>query len=196
MVLAAALDDVLQAGAGPARLAEIRAAIRAGEYRLSRAAADELRGPLRAECLPFADLWISLGGGELARLGRTLDLDNGVVARAVEVDGVPSARATWASRPAQALCVALAVEDNSVVHPEIELTSPLRVVRRYGAAMGIEIPVDGAPRHEPGVAEPLVYGGGPAAGYDPFGAVALAIDTDGQLAGNDGVYSYAARRAC
>ena len=49
--------------------------------------------------------------------------------------------------------------------------------------------MDGAPLHEPGVAEPLVYSDGPVAGYDPFGAVALAVDTDGQLIGDDGAYA-------
>ena len=184
-----ALADVLAAGAGPARLAEIRAAIRAGDYRRAERLLMSFEGRYTQEYLPFADLWISLAGDEVAHRGRTLNLDNGVVAERIEVDGARVRRATWASRPAQAVCVALAVEDGGTVDLEIELTSPLRVVRRSGAALGVEIPVDGAPAHEPGVADPLVYGDGPVAGYDPFGAVALAIDTDGQLAGDDGAYS-------
>ncbi len=184
-----ALAEVLAAGAGPARLAEIRAAIRATDYRRAERLLMSFEGRYTQEYLPFADLRISLAGDELAHLGRTLNLDNGVVAERIAVDGARVRRATWASRPAQAVCVALAVEDGGTVDLEIELTSPLRVVRRSGAALGVEIPVDGAPAHEPGVAEPLVYGDGPVAGYDPFGAVALAIDTDGQLAGDDGVYS-------
>ncbi|HEX6452960.1 MAG TPA: glycoside hydrolase N-terminal domain-containing protein [Trebonia sp.] len=184
-----ALADVLAAGAGPARLADIRAAIRVGDYRLAERLLMSFEGRYTQEYLPFADLWISLGGDELNYLGRTLNLDNGVVAERMEVDGVRVRRATWASRPAHALCVALAVEDGGTVDLDIELTSPLRVVCRSGAAMGVEIPVDGAPPHEPGVEEPLVYGDGPVAGYDPFGAVALAIDTDGQLAVDDGAYS-------
>ncbi len=185
----AALADVLAAGAGPARLAEIRAAIRAGDYRLAERLLMSFEGRYTQEYLPFADLRMSLGGDELVHRGRTLNLDNGVVAERIEVDGARVRRTTWASRPAQAVCVALAVEDGGTVDLEIELTSPLRVVRRSGAALGVEIPVDGAPAHEPGVAEPLVYGDGPVVGYDPFGAVALAIDTDGQLAGDDGAYS-------
>ena len=184
-----ALAGVLAAGAGPARLAEIRAAIRATDYRRAEQLLMSFEGRYTQEYLPFADLRISLGGDELAHLGRTLNLDNGVVAERIEVDGARVRRATWASRPAQAVCVALEVEDGGTVDLEIELTSPLRVVRRSGAALGVEIPVDGAPAHEPGVAEPLVYGDGPVAGYDPFGAVALAIDTDGQLAGDDAAYS-------
>ena len=186
---ATALGGVLAAGAGPARLAEVRAAIRARDYRLAERLLMSFEGRYTQEYLPFADLWISLRGDELAYLGRTLNLDNGVVAERIEVDGVRVRRATWASRPAQALCVALAVTGGGSVDLDIELTSPLRVVRRSGAAIGVEIPVDGAPLHEPGVAEPLVYGDGPVAGYDPFGALALAVDTDGQLIGDDGAYA-------
>jgi len=183
------LADVLAAGAGPQRLAEVRAAIRAEDYRLAERLLMSFEGRYTQEYLPFADLWISLGGDEHVHLGRTLNLDNGVVAEQIEVDGRRVRRATWASRPASALCVALEVEDGGIVDLDIELTSPLREVRRSGAAVGVEIPVDGAPAHEPDVAEPLRYGDGPVGGYDPFGAVALAIDTDGQLTGGDGVYS-------
>jgi len=185
-----ALAEVLAAGAGPARLAEIRAAIRAEDYRLAERLLMSFEGRYTQEYLPFADLWISLGG---AYLGRTLNLDNGVVSERIETDGVHVRRATWASRPAHALCIELEVT-GGVVDLGIELTSPLRVVRRSGAAMGVEIPVDGAPLHEPAVAEPLVYSDGPVAGAlladsGPFGAVALAIDTDGWLTGGDGAYS-------
>ncbi len=181
----AALAEVLAAGAGLPRLAEIRAAIRAEDYRLAERLLMSFEGRYTQEYLPFADLWISLGG---AYLGRTLNLDNGVVTERIEADGVHVRRTTWASQPAHALCIALEVT-GGVVDLGIELTSPLRVVRRTGMAVGVEIPVDGAPLHEPGVAEPLVYSDGPVAGYDPFGAVALAIDTDGRLSGDDGAYS-------
>ena len=54
---AVALDGVLAAGAGPERLAEVRAAIRAGDYRLAESLLMKLRGPVHAGVhLPFADL--------------------------------------------------------------------------------------------------------------------------------------------
>jgi alpha-L-fucosidase 2 len=186
---AAALADVLAAGAGPDRLAEVRAAIRAEDYRLAEQLLMSFQGPYSQEYLPFADLWISLRGMEFAQQDRTLNLDSGVVAERIEVDGRRVRRATWASRPANALCVALDVEDGGTVDLDIDLTSPLREVLRSGAVLGVEIPVDGAPQHEPAVAEPLRYGDGPVDGYDPFGAAALAIDTDGRLTGDDGRYS-------
>ena len=183
------LAEVLAAGAGPERLAEIRAAIRAEDYRRAERLLMSFEGRYTQSYLPLADLWISLGGEEHAHLGRTLNLDNGVVAERIEVDGRRVRRATWASRPANALCIAITVEDGGPIDLDLELTSPLREVLRSGAAVGVEIPVDGAPPHEPDVAEPLRYADGPVNGYDPFGAVALAIDTDGWVIGEDGAYS-------
>ena len=185
----AALADVVAAGAGPERLAEIRTAIRAENYRLAERLLMSFEGRYTQSYLPFADLWISLGGDELAQLGRTLNLDNGVVTEQIEVDGRRVCRETWASKPANVLCVALEVENGGTIDLDIELSSPLRVERWSGSALGVEIPVDSAPPHEPDVAEPLRYADGPVAGYDPFGAVALAIDTDGQLAGEGSAYS-------
>ena len=176
-------------GAGPERLAEIRTAIRAEDYRLAERLLMSFEGRYTQSYLPFADLWISFGGDELAQVGRTLNLDNGVVAEQIEVDGQRVRRATWASKPASALCIALEVEGGGVVDLDIELSSPLRVDRWSGSALGVEIPVDSAPPHEPDVAEPLRYADGPVPGYDPFGAVALAIDTDGQLSGEGSAYS-------
>lgn len=56
-----------------------------------------------------------------------------------------------------------------------------------GVVIGIEIPVDGAPAHEPDVPEPLRYADGPADGYDPFGALALRVATDGEVTADGGV---------
>ena len=184
-----ALAEVVAAGAGPERLAEVREAVLAEDFRLAEQLLMSFEGPYTQSYLPFADLWISLGGEEITHLGRTLNLDNGVVAERIEVDGQRVRRATWASRPASALCIALAVEDGGVIDLDLELTSLLREARRSGTAVGLEIPVDDAPPHEPEVAQPLRYANAPVAGYDPFGALALAFDTDGQLTGDGRVYS-------
>ena len=58
------------------------------------------------------------------------------------------------------------------------------VARRIATALGVEVPIDGAPQHEPDVAEPLRFADGPVDGYDPFGAVAMAVDSDGRLVGD------------
>ena len=185
---ASALRDVLKAGAGPARLEKVRTAIRAGDYRRAESLLMSFEGPYSQEFLPLADLWMSLGGrDDGSYAGRTLNLDNGVIEERMTVSGQPVARRTVASRPAGAICIA--VEVDGTLDASIELASQLRVVRRVVDAtsltFGVEIPVDGAPLHEPEVAEPLRYAGERVEGYDPFGALAIAIDTDGALSGSN-----------
>ncbi|HEY4018657.1 MAG TPA: glycoside hydrolase N-terminal domain-containing protein, partial [Pseudonocardiaceae bacterium] len=175
----------LRTGAGPERLDKVRKAIRAQDYRRAESLLMSFEGPYSQEFLPLADLWMSLGNrddGEYA--GRTLNLDNGVVAERMTVAGQDVHRRTWASRPACAVCIAVWVD--GTLDASIELASPLRVVRRVidasSLTFGIEIPVDGAPLHEPEVLEPLRYANERVEGYDPFGALALVVDTDGELA--------------
>ncbi|HEX4723599.1 MAG TPA: glycoside hydrolase N-terminal domain-containing protein [Pseudonocardiaceae bacterium] len=179
---AAALRDVIASGAGPERLARVRDAVLAEDYRPAESLLMSFEGPYSQEFLPLADLWLSFGG-EAEYHGRTLNLDDGVIEERFTVTGQHVVRRSWASRPAGAICVAVSVD--GTVYTRLELSSPLHVVRRViGASsltFGIEIPVDGAPRHEPQVAEPLRYGGGRVDGYDAFGALAVAIDTDGEI---------------
>jgi hypothetical protein len=185
---AGALRDLLRAGAGPERLEKARRAIRAGDYRRAESLLMSFEGPYSQEFLPLADLWMSLGGRDDGDYhGRTLNLDNGVVEERLTVSGVAATRRTWASRPANAICIA--VQADGTIDASIELASPLRVVRRVidaaSLTFGIEIPVDGAPRHEPDVTEPLRYANERVEGYDPFGALALVVDTDGELTGSN-----------
>jgi alpha-L-fucosidase 2 len=183
---AAGLAEVLAAGAGPDRLAEVRQAIREGDHRRAEALVMSFEGRYSQEYLPFADLWMSLDAGpEATYRGRTLNLDTGVVSEAIDLGGRRVERLTWASRPAQALCVSVTV-DGGTVDLGVEVSSPLRIVHRTtdrsGLVMGVEVPVDGAPLHEEGVAEPLRYAETRTGGYDPFAAVAVRIDTDGAVA--------------
>ncbi|WP_194896129.1 glycosyl hydrolase family 95 catalytic domain-containing protein [Catenulispora pinisilvae] len=180
---AAGLADVLGAGAGPGRLGEVRAAIRAGEYRRAESLLMSFEGRYSQEYLPFVDLWMSLDGtGDYQ--SRTLNLDTGVVTEAIGLDGRRIQRRTWASRPAGAICIALDVDDGTL-DVGLELTSELRVVQRTGLSLAVELPIDGAPTHEP-TAEPHRYSDGPVAGYDPYGVAAMAIDTDGVVRVADG----------
>jgi alpha-L-fucosidase 2 len=187
------LADVLAAGAGPERLSEVRAAIRAQDYRRAEELLMSFEGRYSQEYLPFVDLWMSLDGdGEAGTdadagdyRGRTLNLDNGVVTEEFVLDGRRIVRRTWASRPAGAICVVVEAADGTV-DIDLELTSELRVVQRTGLSIAVELPVDGAPTHEPS-AEPHRYADGPVAGYDPYGVAAMAIDTDGGVHVTDGV---------
>ena len=184
---ATALRELRKAGAGPERLDKVRRAIRAEDYRRAESLLMSFEGPYSQEFLPIADLWMSLGSRDDGDYqGRTLNLDNGVVEERMTVSGASVTRRTWASRPAAAICVEVLVDGQ--VDAVIELVSPLRVVRRVidatSLTFGIEIPVDGAPLHEPDVAEPLRYANERVEGYDPFGALAIVVDTDGELAGS------------
>jgi hypothetical protein len=194
---AGGLAAVLAAGAGPQRLGEVRQAIRARDYRRAEALLMSFEGTYSQEYLPFADLWMSLEApGPAAYRGRTLNLDNGIAGEAISFGGQLVERLAWASRPAGVICVAVTVR-HGTVDMRLRLSSPLRTVHQEtsetGLALGAEIPVDGAPRHEPGVAEPLRYAGTPAGAaarpYDPFGAIGAAIDTDGQVTAAGGEWS-------
>ncbi|WP_273944740.1 glycosyl hydrolase family 95 catalytic domain-containing protein [Kutzneria chonburiensis] len=173
------LADVLATGAGPARLDEVRRAIRAGDYRTADLLLMSFEGPYSQEFLPFADLWLTLGEGSLHT--RTLNLDNGVAHEFLTVDGHEVERSVWASHPAGVLCVSITGRTDV----KLELDSPLHTVhklfRSNGFELGVEIPVDGAPQHEPEVKEPLRYAVGALDDYDPFGALVVRIDTDGHV---------------
>ena len=182
---AAALADVRAAGAGPERLAEVRAALRAKDHRTAEALLMSFEGPYSQEFLPYADLWITLSGGERAcAYGRTLNLDSGLAEETFGLKGTAVRRRTWADATTGTLCTALTAAGGTL-DLRLELTSPLREVQRacdpHGITLGVEIPVDGAPSHEPQVAEPLRYADGPVDGYDPFGALAARLSTDGEV---------------
>ncbi len=187
---AAALAGVLAGGAGPARLAEARAALRAGDHDRAAALLRSFQGRYSQEYLPYADLWLTLDGGDRAVYrGRTLNLDSGVVEEEMDLAGTAVRRLTWADAPTGTVCVALECAGGTT-GLTLELTSPLRRAHQScdggGLLLGVEIPVDGAPSHEPSIAEPLRYAAGPVGGYDPFGAVAVRLATDGEPAVRDG----------
>ncbi|WIX79420.1 glycoside hydrolase family 95 protein [Amycolatopsis carbonis] len=181
-----ALADVVAAGAGPQRLTEVREAVRVRDYRRAEALLMSFEGPYSQEFLPWGDVWVTLPDGESH--GRQLNLANGVVTERLSLGGTTVDRAVWASRPAGALVISLTA--SASVDLGVELSTPLREVTRIveesGITLGIELPVDAAPKHEPEVAEPLRYADRARPGYDPFGALALRLDTDGTVSTVDG----------
>ncbi|WP_042394739.1 glycosyl hydrolase family 95 catalytic domain-containing protein [Streptacidiphilus carbonis] len=189
-VPAAALAAVRAAGAGPERLDEVRAAVRAGDHDRAEALLMAFEGRYSQEFLPYADLWLTVAGGEDADYrGRTLNLDTAVAQEDFDLDRTPVRRRVWCDSVTGTLCAAVEARGGTMdLH--VDLSTPLREVHRSAAAegltMGVEIPVDGAPAHEPDVAEPLRYADGPVDGYDPFGALALAVATDGEVTADDG----------
>ncbi|MBM7788145.1 glycosyl hydrolase family 95 catalytic domain-containing protein [Tenggerimyces flavus] len=181
-----ALRSVLASGAGPERSQQVRDAIDKRDYRLAESLLMSFEGPYSQEYLPFADLWMEIGGSPTYE-GRVLDLDDALV----EESFAGLRRRTFASRPAGALCVELIAD--APVDVRLRLSSPLRVDVREGdphtLVVGVAVPVDGAPQHEPDVEEPLRYLelGELVDGYDPFAAVAVAIDTDGRSSYHGGL---------
>ncbi|KIF71262.1 hypothetical protein HY68_25970 [Streptomyces sp. AcH 505] len=193
---AQALDAVRAAGAGPERFAEIRAAVTAGDHPRAEALVMSFEGDYTQEFLPFADLTMRLEAAEPGSFtGRTLNLDNGVVEEEIRYGARTLRRQTWADRPAGALCVEIAVTDGQV-DLALDLGSPLRELHREtgesGILIGVAVPVDGAPLHEEAVAQPLRYAdestseGPERAGYDPYAALAVRVDTDGDVTARDG----------
>jgi alpha-L-fucosidase 2 len=175
------LAEVLAAGAGPERLAKLRAAVRAADYPSANALVMAFEGRYSQEYLPFVDLSLSYEDGQRAYGGRTLNLDNGVVADSFELSGRSVRRRTWASKPASAICTTVEGDSLDVT---LRLSSQLRIaelsVDANGFVIGVDVPVDGAPQHEPAVAEPLRYGG-VVNGYDPYAVAAVRLTTDGSV---------------
>lgn len=179
---ATALREVLAAGAGPERLERVRDAIDKHDHRLAESLLQSFQGSYSQEFLPFADLWMDVDGAS-SYGGRVLDLDDAVVDESFAAGAATVRRRTWASRPAGSLCVLVTAD--APVDVRLRTSSPLRVDDRDGLALGVAVPVDGAPQHEPGVADPLRYlpPGETVDGYDPYAALAVAVDTDGRTDG-------------
>ncbi|KIF77742.1 hypothetical protein QR77_35735 [Streptomyces sp. 150FB] len=213
---ARALEAVRAGGAGPERLAEIRTAVTAGDHRRAESLLMSFEGDYSQEFLPFADLTMGLESMGLEDdvseapgtfLGRTLNLDSGVVEEHIAFGARTVRRRSWISRPAGALCIEVTADsggDSSGVVGKtlgmtLDLTSPLRELDREqdhsGLVIGVAVPEDGAPLHEPDVPEPLRYGAGSTpdgpttGGYDPYAALAVRVDTDGEVSAEGGRWS-------
>jgi len=174
---AAALRDVRAGGAGPERLAEVRAALDAGDVRTAESLLMSFEGPYSQEYLPLADLAVAIEGAVAEAPARVLDLDEGVLTETLRVPGGAVVRRSWVSAPAQALLVELT--SDVAFAASLSLTSPLWSAPD-GLGLGVEIPIDGAPLHETSVEPPLRYAEA-GADYDAFAAVSVALDTDGSV---------------
>jgi alpha-L-fucosidase 2 len=187
-----ALDELVAHGAGPGRLADVRAAIDRGDYREAERLLYSFEGPWSQEFLPFGDLVIVEHGEPAASdddpYARELDLDDAVVRESVGADDRRIDRTVWASAPAA--CVLVHIASETPIDLTFRLSTPLQLDRTTGRsgggksggasiALGVRLPTDGAPLHEEQVAEPLVYGGADADDYDAYAALAAAVRSDG-----------------
>lgn len=189
-----ALDAVVAGGAGPERLAEVRAALDAGDLRTAERLIMSFEGPYSQEYLPFVDLEIRSAADDTSA-GRVLGLDTASLVERLELAGVATKRRTWVSRPAAALLLEWTA-DEPVLDIDLLLTTPLREAGRFGsgpaAGIDVEVPVDGAPLHEEQVAQPHLYfdDTNAAAGrFDNFASAALAVRSDGTIS-SDGTTTH------
>jgi len=190
-----ALDALVAQGAGPERLAAVRAAIDGGDYREAERLLYAFEGPWSQEFLPFGELVVRESAADVdgSPYSRELDLDDAVVRESVGAIGARVVRTVWASAPAG--CVFVHIASDAPLDLEVGTATPLELDRvsagaaadegRASVAIGVRIPTDGAPLHEEQVAEPLVYGGADAGDYDPYGVLATAVRSDG-VAVSDG----------
>ncbi|MCU1534337.1 MAG: hypothetical protein JWR53_818 [Glaciihabitans sp.] len=196
------LETVREAGAGPERLAQVRAAIDAGDLREAERLLLTFEGRYSQEFLPFIDLGmrITSGHGDASYDGRTLDLDHAVVEESFRLGGALVHRRSWSSFPAGVLCIDL--DSTDAIDLELSLDSPLRIARRFenvdGWGIELDVPVDGAPIHEDVVDEPHVYlpsGTATPEGYDPGAVARVAVSSDGRVTARNGILAiHGARR--
>ena len=172
---AAALREVLAGGAGPERLAEIRAALDADDVRTAEALLMSFEGPYSQEFLPLGDLAVEIAGATAVTPARILDLDEAVLTETLQIPGGTVRRRSWVSAPARALIVELTADVEFAA--SVSLSTPLRGTAN-GLGLDIAIPVDGAPLHETSVEPPLRYAEADT-DFDAFAAVVVALDTDG-----------------
>jgi len=176
------LVRLVAAGAGPERLAELRAALESGDLDGAERLLMSFEGCYTQEFLPLLDLFLGVPGahpieGEPAR---TLDLDHAVVTEVLEADGVRLRRRSWVS--AHVLHIEL---EASAPLPEVTVSwsTPLHETGRATHAplstLDISIPVDGAPLHERSVDPALRYPKPGDGTYDGFAAAAFAVRSDG-----------------
>ncbi|VXB34028.1 conserved hypothetical protein [Microbacterium sp. 8M] len=205
---ARALDGVRARGAGPERLARVRAALDAGRVREAEELLMAFEGPYSQEFLPLADLRIDIPGARAGSPARILDLDDAVLAENLLIDGGSVRRRSWASAPAAALIIELTADAEFSV--ALGLSTPLHgavhthgigavhthgigAVHTHGIGLDVIAPVDGAPLHEAS-AVPHRYATSDDE-FDAFASVAVALDTDGFVeATPDGARIHGVRR--
>ena len=185
------LARLVAGGAGPARLAEVRAALDAGDMDAAEALLMTFEGRYTQEFLPLVDLVIDIPGAVAVpgQPARVLDLDAAVVEEKLAVGAATVIRRSWVSAPAQALFIEL---ESDVALDGIEVTwsTPLREIARAASGealtIDIELPIDGVPLHVTSVEPALRYGATDDDTYDPFASAALAYQSDGTVDAEDG----------
>ncbi|MDQ1572821.1 MAG: alpha-L-fucosidase 2 [Actinomycetota bacterium] len=178
------LARLVAGGAGPDRLAEVRAALDVGDLDRAEAMLMTFEGRYTQEFLPLLDLVVDIPGAIPApgQPARVLDLDTAVVEEKLVAGEATVIRRSWVSAPAQALFIELEA-DVALADLEVTWSTPLREIGRASSAdaltLDIELPVDGVPLHVTSVEPALRYRATDDGSYDPFAAAAVAYRSDG-----------------
>lgn len=178
---AQALERVRRNGAGPERLSDIRAALGAGDVRRAEELLMAFEGPYSQEFLPLADLSVRIEAAEPEPPARVLDLDEATLTESFRVPGGRVRRRSWISAPAG--CLIIEVVGDVEFDTSLDLATPLRgeaLAVSEGILLDVQIPIDGAPLHEASVEDPHRYAGADA-DYDAYAAVAVALESDGEV---------------
>jgi alpha-L-fucosidase 2 len=175
-----ALDALVDAGAGPDRLREARRAIDSDELTNATILMKTFEGRYSQEFLPFVDAFIEVRDATPLR-GRELDLDSAILTELFLVGTAVVTRRSWTSHPDRVLCVE--ITSDAPVDVSAKMCSSLREGGRISTSdsliVGVPLPLDGAPLHEPG--EPAHRWRQSEQGYDPYGSAALTVRSDGRV---------------
>lgn len=178
---ARALDAVRARGAGPERLAAVRAALDTGDVRHAEDLLMAFEGPYSQAFVPLGDLHVDIPGARPAVPARTLDLDTATLDEILHLRDGRLQRRSWVSAPAQALIVE--ITGDTAFDAVLDVSTPLRgtpVAATDALILDVQAPIDGAPLHETTVDPPLRYAEGDEE-YDAFAVIAAGVDTDGEI---------------
>lgn len=189
-------------GAGPALLDKVRAQVRADDIRAAERTLLRFEGTYSQEFLPYVNLRATfrLPGSTATFVGRRLDLHEALYTDTIRNDETVLRRRAWASRPDHAVFLEVTT-DTGVFDVDLRLTTRLREASREAhdgvECLGVQLPVDGAPLHEPETA-PFRWPGDPlrpdhpgdatSDEWDAFAAAATSVRTDGVTRYEDGAF--------
>jgi alpha-L-fucosidase 2 len=146
----------------PRHLAEVRAALTAGDYKTADALAKKMQGPFTESFEPLGDIHIKQDfKGQPTIYYRDLDLVSATATTRFTVDGVEYTREQFVSFPQQVIVIKLTASQQNALNFSIHSSSPLYATTRTS---GNEIVMAGrAPSHtDPSYMEtlqtPVIYG--------------------------------------
>lgn len=173
-------------GGGPRVLAEVRAALAAGDVVEAERLMRTLQHGHSQSYQPLADLWLDTTpqeDGPTSDYRRQLDLDEAVAAHTWTRGATRIRQETFVSRPAGAVVVRRWVDGPGTLDLTVRLTSPHPTAWTEtgpdGVLVGARMPSEVVPPHEPADV-PVVYDPRPGASMTALAAV--RVRTDGVVA--------------